>query len=167
MANLTAAGLQPLSCLRCAHKKIKCDRIDPCCSNCEKVRQQCEYRTGQPYKRRKKRQRPAESLTNEELRARLGRYEATLKSLGADVSTLAVSNGAQAQHGNDRPKHGRDAEADPMADPIADPAKASAWAGVKDTTTSATRGQLLVHQGKSRYVEAYGAPSLHYPRDDI
>lgn len=49
-----ANGLQPLSCLRCAQRKVRCDRVVPC-SNCIKHESICEF--PQPRTERRKRRR--------------------------------------------------------------------------------------------------------------
>lgn len=49
-----ANGLQPLSCLRCAQRKVRCDRVVPC-SNCIKHDSLCEF--PQPRTERRKRKR--------------------------------------------------------------------------------------------------------------
>lgn len=49
-----ANGLQPLSCLRCAQRKVRCDRMVPC-SNCIKHDSICEF--PQPRTERRKRKR--------------------------------------------------------------------------------------------------------------
>lgn len=45
--------IQLYSCLQCKHRKVKCDRIDPC-GNCEKAGAECVYRTPPPPKRKKR-----------------------------------------------------------------------------------------------------------------
>ncbi|KAI0152973.1 hypothetical protein GGR57DRAFT_503106 [Xylariaceae sp. FL1272] len=90
---LLANGLQPLSCVRCARHKVKCERLDPC-SKCVKNNVPCEFpppKTG----KRKRRKIPSSSLsisTNEKLSARLDRYEEVLRSLGVDLDDDDVSN---------------------------------------------------------------------------
>lgn len=49
-----ANGLQPLSCFRCAQRKVRCDRVVPC-SNCIKHDSICEF--PQPRTERRKRRR--------------------------------------------------------------------------------------------------------------
>lgn len=81
-ANLTSvAGLQPLSCLRCAHRKVKCSRIYPCTS-CSKQSAQCEF----PSPKTEKRRRTAASngATAAEIQAKLDRYERLLRKNGID-----------------------------------------------------------------------------------
>lgn len=80
-SSTTVAGLQPLSCIRCAHRKVKCSRVYPC-TNCSKQSAQCEF----PPRRTEKRRRKAVSngATAQEIQARLNRYEELLKRNGID-----------------------------------------------------------------------------------
>ncbi|KAI1757141.1 hypothetical protein F4782DRAFT_481397 [Xylaria castorea] len=94
---LLANGLQPLSCLRCARHKVRCDRLDPC-SKCIKNDVPCEFpppKTG----KRKRRKMPLASSTSpsssDKLSARLDRYEEVLRSLGVDIESVDVSNSPQ------------------------------------------------------------------------
>lgn len=48
-----ANGLQPLSCLRCAHRKVRCDRVAPC-KNCIKHNAACEFPQPKSEKRRRR-----------------------------------------------------------------------------------------------------------------
>ncbi len=68
-------------CVLCQHRKVKCDRNDPC-SNCTKARVQCISPTVLPAKKRKKRFPEAELL------ARLRRYENHLRAYGADIDAI-------------------------------------------------------------------------------
>lgn len=59
------AGTEPLACVSCRARKLKCDRITPACSRCIKVSNDCVY----PASRRK----PTFKRRNvKELEARLG-----------------------------------------------------------------------------------------------
>jgi hypothetical protein len=61
-----AAGPEPLACVACRSRKLKCDRTKPECARCAKVKAECVY----PESRRK----PAFKRRNvRELEARLGR----------------------------------------------------------------------------------------------
>lgn len=60
-------GTEPLACVLCRARKLKCDRTKPACSRCIKVNNECVY----PESRRK----PAARRKNvKELEARLGTY---------------------------------------------------------------------------------------------
>ena len=63
---LLANGLHALSCVTCAKRKVKCDRVDPC-SNFSKHNIVCEYREAAP----KGRKRKAPDSASAELRARV------------------------------------------------------------------------------------------------
>ena len=58
---------EPLACVSCRARKLKCDRVKPACTRCVKVSNGCVY----PESRRK----PNFKRRNvKELEARLGRY---------------------------------------------------------------------------------------------
>lgn len=67
--------LKEQSCLRCAQRKVRCDRNSPC-SNCRKSQAECLFVAHAPSRRRK-RKRPGEDLL-----AKLKRYEGLLTSHG-------------------------------------------------------------------------------------
>jgi hypothetical protein len=48
-----ANGLQPLSCVRCARRKVRCDRIVPC-NNCTRHETDCEYPQPRTQRRRRR-----------------------------------------------------------------------------------------------------------------
>jgi hypothetical protein len=62
-APLLVNGLQPLSCLRCAYRKVRCDRITPC-SNCIKHNVLCEFPPPKTEKRRKRKTPAAQSTVS-------------------------------------------------------------------------------------------------------
>lgn len=71
-----AAAYEPLSCVTCRSRKLKCDRIKPKCSRCVKVKGECLY----PESRRK----PAFKRRNvRELEARLGIVATTSPALNS------------------------------------------------------------------------------------
>jgi hypothetical protein len=60
-----AQGMEPLACVSCRARKLKCDRTKPACTRCVKVKNECVY----PESRRK----PTFKRRNvKELEARLG-----------------------------------------------------------------------------------------------
>ncbi|KAJ4153345.1 hypothetical protein LMH87_009835 [Akanthomyces muscarius] len=68
--------LEPLSCVSCRAKKLKCDRSKPACARCVKVDGECLY----PESRRK----PTFKRKNvKELEARLAQVEGLLKDINA------------------------------------------------------------------------------------
>ncbi|KAL0930949.1 binuclear zinc transcription factor [Colletotrichum truncatum] len=65
-------GSEPLACVTCRSRKLKCDRVKPACSRCMKVKGECVY----PESRRK----PAFKRRNvKELEERLAQVEDLLK----------------------------------------------------------------------------------------
>lgn len=100
-------GLQPLSCLRCAQHKVRCNRLNPC-SRCNKLGTACEFPLPKTERRRRRntaktsaRSSPgapaatSTSALNDKLFARLDLYEEKLRSLGVDVEAI---NGSSAVH---------------------------------------------------------------------
>ncbi|GJC80708.1 citrinin biosynthesis transcriptional activator ctnR [Colletotrichum liriopes] len=68
-------GSEPLACVTCRSRKLKCDRVKPACSRCLKVKGECVY----PESRRK----PAFKRKNvKELEERLAQVEDLLKEAG-------------------------------------------------------------------------------------
>jgi Fungal Zn(2)-Cys(6) binuclear cluster domain len=139
-----ANGLQPLSCLRCAHRKVRCDRLAPC-ANCTKHDVLCEFPQPKTEKRQRRRVAASKSLSSSlssssssssssswnKVRARLDRYEEMLKDLGVDVESIS-----------DSPR--RTVADSPMRDNIPR----------QETTDSAAAGGRLIVSGKrSRYIE--------------
>ncbi|GKT46706.1 citrinin biosynthesis transcriptional activator ctnR [Colletotrichum spaethianum] len=69
------SGSEPLACVTCRFRKLKCDRVRPACSRCLKVKGECVY----PESRRK----PAFKRKNvKELEERLAQVEDLLKEAG-------------------------------------------------------------------------------------
>ncbi|OAA58888.1 binuclear zinc transcription factor [Cordyceps fumosorosea ARSEF 2679] len=69
-----AVDLEPLSCVSCRAKKLKCDRSKPACARCVKASGECLY----PESRRK----PTFKRKNvKELEARLAQVEGMLKDI--------------------------------------------------------------------------------------
>ncbi|BCS05441.1 uncharacterized protein AKAW2_81242A [Aspergillus luchuensis] len=68
-----------LACSLCARRKVKCDKGEPC-SNCLKAHAQCIYETPASP-------RPRKRAADEELLARLARYEELMRSHNIDFSS--------------------------------------------------------------------------------
>ncbi|KAK4149833.1 transcriptional activator protein acu-15 [Chaetomidium leptoderma] len=83
-----AAAHEPLACVSCRSRKLKCDRKKPICTRCSKARGECAY----PESRRK----PAFKRKNvRELEERLAQVEGLLKTVGKQrASQPAHSDGA-------------------------------------------------------------------------
>lgn len=69
------------ACIRCADRKVKCDRQSPC-SNCVKHNIECLYNPSHPTRKRQKR------VKDQILTDRLQYYEALLKDKGIDPTKL-------------------------------------------------------------------------------
>jgi hypothetical protein len=76
-----AKTLKKHPCNRCQQRKVKCDRLDPCC-NCARAHVEC-LQAGAPPPRRKRRRFP-----QEELLARLRRYEEHLRRHGVNIDAI-------------------------------------------------------------------------------
>ncbi|RDK42338.1 hypothetical protein M752DRAFT_319211 [Aspergillus phoenicis ATCC 13157] len=70
-----------LACSLCARRKVKCDKGEPC-SNCLKAHAQCLYEAPAPP-------RPRKRAADEELLARLARYEDLMRKHNIDFSSHA------------------------------------------------------------------------------
>ncbi|KAI9705371.1 MAG: hypothetical protein M1820_005201 [Bogoriella megaspora] len=73
-----------LSCVRCVHRKVKCDRQRPC-SSCVKHKVDCVFNPPQPLRKRAKR------VKVQVLEDRLKHYEALLQEHGVDSSELLAN----------------------------------------------------------------------------
>jgi hypothetical protein len=69
------------SCIRCAERKVKCDRRRPC-SACTKHNVECVFNSSKPPRRKQKR------VKVQVLSDRLNQYEALLQKHGIDRSEL-------------------------------------------------------------------------------
>ncbi|KEF62695.1 uncharacterized protein A1O9_00668 [Exophiala aquamarina CBS 119918] len=150
--------LQLYSCLQCKHRKVKCDRVDPC-SNCQKADAECIYRTPVPPKRKKRKHQQeifekescagtgdadavlldSDSTTSreQELLEKVRKYESLLKELGALKRSTVRSTEKRARKLTltDRPKH---------------PATET---GHTTDLVARGAGKLIADYGRSRYLE--------------
>ncbi|KAK2003417.1 hypothetical protein LX36DRAFT_651187 [Colletotrichum falcatum] len=79
-------GPEPLACVTCRSRKLKCDRVKPACSRCLKVKGQCVY----PESKRK----PTFKRKNvKELEERLAQVEILLKEAGKTTKRVLTSEG--------------------------------------------------------------------------
>ncbi|KAE8375251.1 hypothetical protein BDV26DRAFT_295176 [Aspergillus bertholletiae] len=85
-----ANGLQPLSCLRCAQRKVRCDRVVPC-SNCNRHSVVCEF--PQPKnERRRRRKMVVSSPSRNRTLPKLDRYKEVFGNIHVDaVESIAES----------------------------------------------------------------------------
>ncbi|KIX96500.1 uncharacterized protein Z520_07766 [Fonsecaea multimorphosa CBS 102226] len=147
---MSSAGPPPakaFSCIRCFERKVKCDKQSPC-TNCVKSKVECIFRIPPAPRRRKKR-------TQEDLLlARLKKCEELLKSKGVDIDSEIGSTGPAASTTLGSPS---------SSHPITSPHQLSPDA---ETVLARQReifltyppelrksGQLIVDQGKSRFIE--------------
>ncbi|KAH7313370.1 hypothetical protein B0I35DRAFT_434995 [Stachybotrys elegans] len=87
-------GMEPLACVSCRARKLKCDRTKPACARCLKVSNKCVY----PESRRK----PATKRRNvRELEARLAQVEDYLKEVNRSADKAASDTSPVAADGND------------------------------------------------------------------
>ncbi|KAK4940956.1 hypothetical protein LTR10_019000 [Elasticomyces elasticus] len=89
----TSSSRPSLSCIRCADRKVKCDRQEPCHA-CIKHKAQCIYREIPPPRKRQKRAK------QEILSARIKHYEALLQEHGINPKRPAQNVGLGSRHVN-------------------------------------------------------------------
>lgn len=77
------------ACIRCANRKVKCDRQRPC-STCVKHNVDCVFNPSQPARRRHKR------IKNQILTDRLIHCEALLQERGIDLNRLSETPDSEA-----------------------------------------------------------------------
>lgn len=75
------------SCVLCAQRKVKCDRLPRGCENCTKARVPCIYKAPPPPRRRKK------GIRDVDVNTRLQLYEEKLRELGVDPERVARQEG--------------------------------------------------------------------------
>ncbi|ROV90275.1 hypothetical protein VSDG_08186 [Cytospora chrysosperma] len=78
------SGLEPLACVSCRSRKLKCDRTKPACTRCTRLKSECVY----PESRRK----PAFKRKNvKELEERLAQVEMLLKGTAGKAAASGTS----------------------------------------------------------------------------
>ncbi|PLN76745.1 hypothetical protein BDW42DRAFT_15824 [Aspergillus taichungensis] len=120
-----ANGLQPLSCFRCAHRKVRCDRVVPC-SNCIRHDAVCDF--PQPRTEKRQRRKMAGPPTSRKTHPRVKRYRDVFDTLGSEVESMAESPG---------PAHS------PLHDRTPSP----------DLVDTDAAGRLIVEGNRSRFIE--------------
>ena len=127
------------SCQRCAVRKIRCDKQQPC-GACVRHKVECEYRMLPPPRRKRKRDR------NEVLSGRLEQYERTLHQKGVDPGVLSK---APSHHTSSLTTNGSGlATKDESPLQIPDPTSDQSVGVVPQT-------QLLHDQNRSKYLEKF------------
>ena len=114
------------SCLRCAQRKVKCDRNFPC-SNCKKSQVECVSVTPAAPRRRKRK------LPEEDLLARLKLYEELLKSHGVDFESYNGPEKTQPSAPDTCGERDKDVK--------------------KEASPSLQAGKLIIEHGVPRYVD--------------
>ncbi|GME29252.1 hypothetical protein GTA08_BOTSDO11952 [Neofusicoccum parvum] len=121
--------LKPNACISCQRRKVKCDRLEPC-SSCKRYRAVCEFRDPAPRRKRK--------LSDEDLHAKLDRYESILNSFVSGFTPLNAP----------RPQPQQDSAVSTPRD--ATPARPSTYPTPQNLET----GRLIFEKGNSRYLES-------------
>jgi hypothetical protein len=105
-----SAGMEPLACVSCRARKLKCDRTKPACTRCIKVNGKCVY----PESRRK----PATKRRNvKELEARLAQVEDYLKEVNKSTDkTISDASPVEADEEDDDSGAGDGADVDNSID---------------------------------------------------
>ena len=73
------------TCMTCARRKVRCDKLAPTCSTCRKARLDCEYQEPAPRKRKRE---------PNDVHELLAQYESILKQHGLSPNDEAVANSA-------------------------------------------------------------------------
>ncbi|EKG12880.1 hypothetical protein MPH_09979 [Macrophomina phaseolina MS6] len=139
--------LKPNACISCQRRKVKCDRQEPC-SSCKRYRAHCEFRDPAPRRKRK--------LSDEDLHAKLDRYESILNRFGARVdarpdpalaerpASAALPTPVSAFTPLNAPRPPQPAQSTHEPSPVR-----SATAAVSNSF----EGKLIYDKGSSRYLE--------------
>lgn len=133
---LSDAYLNPISCIVCRRRKVKCNRILPSCSNCSKGETRCIYPASARASRRKQ-------VNLQYLGEAAADNEATLvkrlKHLEGMVAKLS-------SHVEKSPDSSLDVS---IADPAVELVTADGTEGI-----SRDLGKLVVEQGQRRYISS-------------
>ncbi|KAG7001413.1 transcription factor vrtR1 [Physcia stellaris] len=139
----SAAGTHNLkshACVLCQRRKVKCDKREPC-ANCTKARTDCVFRA--PTTQRRRPRKSPEAI----LLARCRRYEELLRGAGVKIeSSAAGPDVAQ------RVENLTINESDQTIKSLGNPSPQSVVLG-KGVRPAAERGQIVVKNGKTRYLE--------------
>ena len=115
----------PYSCLVCARRKVKCDKLQPECTTCRKTKAECVYQAPPPRKRKRK--------PEDDIQERLERYERLLKE------NNLLPDGDAAEQSN-----GDNAETQESATALL----------LGDSSGPAATGKLVSRSGKTRYLDS-------------
>jgi len=120
------------SCIRCAERKVKCDRQRPC-AGCVKSNVECIFNPVQPPKQRNKRVK-VKVLTD-----RLKQYEALLQEKGIDPGNLPNQTDSRPQ--SQLLMHGAPDQQEQHVDQLQTPSSLASDSSPYGLQTSTVRGQ--------------------------
>ena len=134
----TTSSRPTYSCVRCAERKVKCDRQKPC-SACVKHNVDCVFNTSQPPRKRHKR---VQILTD-----RLKHYEALLQEQGINANQLS-----------DTPSSGQDRVSQNTAPAVMTEVQLQTPSSIDSESTTQYparyhKSQVVHGQGRSKFVE--------------
>ena len=137
--SIRSAHLSQRSCVTCRRRKVRCDKIHPSCTNCNKAGVECVFPG--PGRAKRKTRKPQDA----ELLARLKKLEGVIQSLGAQVEedkgTLrgpSVMPSIQGELEAHREESYQNGEHDPKRN--------------NSTIVDKQLGRLVINEGRSRYV---------------
>ena len=133
-------GRPTYSCIRCADRKVKCDRRNPC-SACVRHNADCVFDLSQPPRKKNK------HVRDQHLAERLQRYEALLEEHGIDPDCQALDSlnpGFRRNHSS-APAQG---ESEPKTRDSNEP----------EPGDHVNKTQVVHGQGRSQILEKYTLP---------
>ncbi|KAI1078391.1 fungal-specific transcription factor domain-containing protein [Whalleya microplaca] len=144
------------SCIRCAERKVKCDRKVPC-SACVRHSVECVFKSSQPPRNRHRR------LNTQVLTDRLRHYEALLREKGIDPNKLQHSHVPEARH--------RSSHSVPAPNSLQLRIPPSIESEISESSRSAKKAHAIQGQGHLKYVDnilwTRLVEELHDPQDAI
>ena len=138
--SIRSTNLSQRSCVTCRRRKVRCDKIHPSCTNCNKAGIECIFPA--PGRAKRKSRKPQEA----ELLARLKKLEGVIQSLGAQTeedkgtlrgpSVMPSIQGELEAHREDCSRQNGDHDQKRPSSTIIDK----------------QLGRLVINDGRSRYV---------------
>jgi hypothetical protein len=138
--SIRSAPLSQRSCVTCRRRKVRCDKIHPSCTNCNKAGIECIFPG--PGRAKRKTRKPQDA----ELLARLKKLEGVIQSLGAQVeedkdilrgpSIMPSIQGELEAHREEGSRQNGESEPNRSNSTIIDK----------------QLGRLVINEGRSRYV---------------
>jgi hypothetical protein len=120
------------SCILCAQRKVKCDKLPGGCANCTKARVACIYKAPPPPRRKKR------GFVDVDTAVKLQIYEEALRKAGIDPEDLIRQETTQ--------RTGR-------RDTAASKTGLGSCDELQETLDAGEVGVLIMEDGKSRYLE--------------